>query len=38
MGLVALGAGLAFAVAFARAARALPMRDIVIEPGLMIGS
>ena len=37
MGLVALGVVVAFAVAFARAARALPMRDIVTEPGLLIG-
>ena len=37
MSLVALGVGVAFAAAFARAARALPMRDIITEPGLLIG-
>lgn len=35
--LVALGVGVAFAAAFARAARALPMGQIVTEPGLLIG-
>lgn len=37
MSLVALGVGVALAAAFARAARALPMRDLVTEPGLVIG-
>jgi sigma-B regulation protein RsbU (phosphoserine phosphatase) len=37
MALVALGVTVAFAVAFARAARAMPMRDVVTEPGLLIG-
>jgi GAF domain-containing protein len=37
MALVALGVVVAFAVAFARAARAMPMRDVVTEPGLVIG-
>lgn len=37
MSLVALGIGVAFAAAFARAARALPMRDLITEPGLLIG-
>jgi GAF domain-containing protein len=37
MALVALGVVVAFAVAFARAARAMPMRDVVTEPGLLIG-
>ena len=37
MSLVALGVGVAFAAAFARAARALPISDVVTDPGLLIG-
>ena len=37
MAMVAFGLAVAFTVAFARAARALPMREVVTEPGLLIG-
>jgi sigma-B regulation protein RsbU (phosphoserine phosphatase) len=37
MAMVAFGLAVALTVAFARAARALPMREVVTEPGLLIG-
>ena len=37
MAMVAFGLAVAFTVAFARAARALPMREVVMEPGFLIG-
>ena len=35
--LISVGIGVVFAVAFARAARALPMGEIVSEPGVLLG-